>query len=341
MNPYSNNQRFSLIPFGLLAVLFCHGLAGQDRPNSDSFPASRQDLQQYVDEPSQRPHGNDVPFWNEDANAFFASKPVLRTAAAITNRDSQQVAESTKDIVDIDAPGRAGVTLLYWAYLQGNLEAFKFLLSQGASPDVAPTEELPIDPRLDAGRTLEIRLLAHAGGHTSERPGFFEAALKSTKLPNQLDEFGATILHNWARLPPFPNHLDVLKKIIDLGVDINAKDEIGFTALQRAVPINPKAMLILLDAGANPTPPLPDGRSLIEFVRQCADLQRDHTDYSEVIQRLDPPALSSIFTHSAQQRLELTPDQQTAVKRLQSEIDQRLQKILSADQLKQLRAMQP
>ena len=281
--------------------------------------------------------GNDVPLLNNPAHDFFDAGAKLQAAEAIAMRDNQKLGELISKIPDINRPGRDGVTLLYWAYLQGNLEAFKYLLEHGGSPDVAPSAELPIEPGLLVSRTNGIPLLAHACQERIMRPGFFKAGFAYTKQPNQRSDAGSTLLHGWVSEPASTEQRRLLNAIIASGVDLNARNGLGYTALQRAVPYNPQAMLVLLDAGANPNLPLPDGRKLIDLVREYQSLNDKGGIYQKVIERLDPPALSQAFTRSVLVRLELSDAQRAELEKLQSEVDQRLAEILSADQLQKLR----
>ena len=332
---------FCLAVLTWLAIGPCSNLIAQEDTSNGSvnFDHRRRDLV-----PPGRGgglYGNDLPFWTEQAGDFFTSKPMLQAADAITKRDQQRLQEAIQHVPNVDSPGRAGVTLLYWSYLQGNLEAFKFLLSRGACPDVAATEELKIDPTLGTGRTENIPLLSHAGMISSQRPGFFEAGLDYTKQPNQRDQFGGTFLHNWAPIPASPHQLQILRKLISLGVEVDAKNFLDATALQKAALHNPQAMLILMDAGADPNIPLSDGTPLIDLVRQCAKIAFSDPDYPKVLQRLDPPALSQAFTRSVRDGLELSDAQRAELKKLQSQVDQRLTEILSDDQLQKLRKVSP
>lgn len=285
--------------------------------------------------------GNDLPLLSNPAKDFFDAGAKLQAAEAIAKRDNHKLGELISQIPDINRPGRDGVTLLYWAYLQGNLDAFKYLLERGGSPDVAPSAELPIEPGLLASRTNGIPLLAHACQERIMRPGFFEAGFGYTKQPNQRSDTGNTFLHGWVSEPASAEQRRLLDEIVAAGVDLNARNALGYTALQRAVPYNPQAMLVLLDAGANPHLPLPDGKKLIDLVREYQSLGDKAGIYQRVIQRLDPPALSQAFTRSVLERLELSDAQRAELEKLQSDVDQRLAEILSADQLQKLRKASP
>lgn len=324
--------------FPLLLILLCLVDAVKSQETADSNPLSSDSAlpQERSHEPIHGFYGNHVAFWNESANDFFDAEPILLAANAITRKEQQQLQQAVEQIEDINTPGRSGVTLAYWAYLQGNLEAFKFLLSRGASPDVAPTKELGIRPGLDAGRTVGIGLLAHAADHTLQRPGFFEAGFEYTKHPNQLNAEGGTLLHSWAPQRPSPQQLELLKKIIDAGVDLDAKC-VDMTAFQMSAYTNPQAMIVLMDAGARVDSTLPDGSPLIGLLYQAAILRRKPDDYSEILKRLTPSILGNVFASFTQQQLNLTDEQQLAVQRLQNKMEVELKKILTEEQWKQLR----
>ena len=83
------------------------------------------------------------------------------------------------------------------------------------------------------------------------RPGYFDAALRCTKSPNQVDAFGRTILHLFLFYPR-DDERPLLDKIIETGINLNAKSMAGATACHIAANMNPELIRVLVEAGANP-----------------------------------------------------------------------------------------
>src|SRR5881396_1473341 len=143
----------------------------------------------------------------------FGDQPALfGVAHAIVKNDQEAIRAAAKALPDLQAPGRDGTTLLYFAVTQSwqrpeLVESVKTLLSLGA------------DPNYTNGHRDSFAL-ANAV-HGSAR--LLQSMLDAGGNPNARDEFGRPIiLMNWY-LGYYPNdqraRLDLL---LDRGADINS-----------------------------------------------------------------------------------------------------------------------
>ena len=235
---------------------------GEKKSSSDSSVATRQ-----IGDFHNREEPNWQRIWEGLASDFYTQAWQLAVCQAIADQDQDKLVELLKSKEhDINAIGKDGMTFVCWAYLQGNLEAYKYLLLNAASPDVAITTELNMLSTLT--RTKDQSVLLHAYPNRLKRPEFFEAGIGYTKEPNQRFSNGDTLAHFCAKNAMSKSDLSLLMKIIATGVDLNAKNERGETACHVAINHNPDGLLILILAGADPKIPFPDGRELVDEVRK-------------------------------------------------------------------------
>ena len=208
--------------------------------------------------------------WTGKPSQYFDDKQFIAICDAIATDNLDDVDRLMGSIGNINQEGKNGLTILIFAFLEGKILAFEKLLTRGASPDTAFAQELPLIPGiigLDL-RASNSSLLMFALSSEAIRPGFFDAAIKFTKKPNSLDRDGNTILHRISRHPYSESDLPRLKSVLAAGVDLNLKNSAGETAAQIAVQYNPKLLLAVLKAGADPRIPMPDGTSLIGLIHE-------------------------------------------------------------------------
>ena len=158
----------------------------------------------------------------------FGDQPALFAVAhAIVKNDQEEIRAAAKALPDLQAPGRDGTTLLYFAVTQSwqrpeSVEAVKTLLSLGADPNYTNGHGNSFAmANAVHGSALLLRYMLEAGGD-----------------PNTRDEFGQPIiLMNW--------YLDYYKNdararfdlLLDRGADINStmpereSDSAGYTLL--------------------------------------------------------------------------------------------------------------
>ena len=158
----------------------------------------------------------------------FGDQPALfAVARAIVKNDQETIRAATKALPDLQAPGRDGTTLLYFAVTQSwqrpeLVEAVKTLLSLGADPNYTNGHRNSFAlANAVHGSALLLRYMLEAGGD-----------------PNARDEFGQPIiLMNWY-LGYYPNQArSRLELLLNRGADVNsampesASDYAGYTLL--------------------------------------------------------------------------------------------------------------
>jgi ankyrin repeat protein len=158
----------------------------------------------------------------------FGDQPALfAVAQAIVKNDQDAIRAAAKALPDLQAPGRDGATLLYFAVTQSwqrpeLAEAVRTLLSLGADPNYTNGKE----------NSFAMALAVHASEPV------LRAMLEGGGNPNARDEFGEPmILMNWY-LGYYPNQArSRLELLLDHGADVNsampetASDSAGYTLL--------------------------------------------------------------------------------------------------------------
>jgi hypothetical protein len=158
----------------------------------------------------------------------FGDQPALfAVAQAIVKNDQEAIRAAAKAVPDLQAPGRDGATLLYFAVTQSwqrpeLVEAVKTLLSLGA------------DPNYTNGKpdSFAMANAVHASAPV------LHAMLEAGGNPNARDKFGQPIiLMNWY-LGYYQNQAKSrLELLLDHGADVNsampetASDSAGYTLL--------------------------------------------------------------------------------------------------------------
>ena len=158
----------------------------------------------------------------------FGEQPVLfAVAQAIARNDPHAIRAAAQALPDLQAPGRDGATLLYFAVTQSwqrpeLLEAVRTLLSLGADPNYTngKSDSFAMANAVHAS-ALVLRAMLEAGGN-----------------PNARNEFGRPmILMNWY-LGYYPDQArSRLELLLDRGADVNStmpedgSDSAGYTLL--------------------------------------------------------------------------------------------------------------
>ncbi|WP_158827580.1 ankyrin repeat domain-containing protein [Mucilaginibacter lacusdianchii] len=186
--------------------------------------------------------GVDVNKADEEGNT-----PLMN--AASSNRDTAVLGALLPRVKNINQANQKGVTALALAVRNNSPEVVRFLVNKGA--DVKVTDR--------AGDNLAAYLVqsyssgeGRSGGFNGPKPEDFDAKLKilqdkgfDLKAPQKN---GNTLYH----LAVTKNDISLLKRIQPLGVDVNAKNNEGITALHKAAMIakDDVMMQYLLSIGA-------------------------------------------------------------------------------------------
>jgi hypothetical protein len=200
----------------------------------------------------------------------FGDQPALfAVAQAIVKNDQEAIRATAKALPDLQAPGRDGTTLLYFAVTQSwqrpqLVEAVKTLVSLGAEPNYTNgrRDSFAMANAVHASAPL-LRSMLEAGGD-----------------PNTRDEFGQPIiLMNWY-LGYYPKDARTrLDLLLDRGADINAtmpegRQDAGYTLLLYRTKSGPDYgeayadALHLLERGADPNRAAPDGMTFAKMLTE-------------------------------------------------------------------------
>ena len=201
----------------------------------------------------------------------FGEQPaLLAVAQAISANNQDAIRAAAKAVPDLQAPGRDGTTLLYFAVTQSwqrpeLVEAVKTLLSLGANPNY--TNGKP--------NSFAMANAVHASAPV------LRAILEADGNPNARDEFGQPIiLMNWY-LGYYPNQArSRLELLLDRGADVNsampegASDSAGYTLLLYRTKMGLDDnlayadALTLLERGADPNRAAADGMTFAKMLTQ-------------------------------------------------------------------------
>lgn len=199
---------------------------------------------------------------------FFETEAQIELCQAITDRDESAVEMSIASGIDLNRQGKFGFTVLYWAFAEYNLSAFRRLLGAGADPDLMLTHDLETDksPGLFWRGDSVLFTSLHA-----MKPTYSSEAIRFSSAPNQTDRAGQNLLHLFF----FHNYgfggAEMLQTFLDAGVDVNQKSPRGIPICQTALAFgNVDLCIQLLNAGADPKATNAKGQELLALV----DLRR-------------------------------------------------------------------
>lgn len=202
---------------------------------------------------------------------LFSEADAIKACELIRNRQNSDLAGMIKQGLNSDLSGVSGVSLLHWAFVCNNLEAFELLLGAGADPDRKIQKSLKCPNkavRIFQGDSVLFTSLRASG---RDRWRFFFLGLKHSKQLQQRDNTMATLLHVCmgpdAVYEITPDQLD---QVLASGIDVNAQDENGSTAPMRAVASDrPEFALRMLVAGADSDVLDAKGKSLADRLAIC------------------------------------------------------------------------
>jgi hypothetical protein len=199
---------------------------------------------------------------------FFDSEAALRACELISERKHDQLKKHLKEQLldpefDVNQSGKSGMTLLYWAFGEGNKEAFELLLDSGADPDQKLTKPITIkNGWLFAGDSILFSAMRKT------KWDFFFAALEHSSNVNQRDVEGNSLLHVCMRGDVIYSVSDeMLQRLLDCGVPLDAPDKYGDTAAVYALfEDRPLHCLRILEAGADPEIQNAQGRTIADLL---------------------------------------------------------------------------
>lgn len=170
--------------------------------------------------------------WKTPTRKLFNNEALQQVCRAIANVDSKVLEKLLDSNLDLNEVGEDGLTVLFFAYMEGNFPSFLKLLEKGAKPDFPLTRTLDVLVGHVIPQKGETVLLTACNPY--ERTRFLEAALKYTDDPNQRNAYGMTALHIFLSNYPFTGSEERLRAMLEAGIDPLATDNFGKTAIDYA-----------------------------------------------------------------------------------------------------------
>ncbi|WP_168215721.1 ankyrin repeat domain-containing protein [Roseimaritima ulvae] len=215
---------------------------------------------------------------NWRAEHFFHSERAQEVCAAISAHDYQRLRRLLRESgvdCNLRGEGRAGLTLLHWAYAEHDLEAFKILLEAGASPDLPTTDWLLLRTRtsLATGDSILFATLRH---------GRYDFFLEAFAYSQDVDETGGgneQLLHVLLA-PDEPSNYerfglsseDILADMLRTGMTIDIPNKYcSYPTHLAAQNRRTSLCLMLLKAGASPTLENGSGQTIVDILAARAD----------------------------------------------------------------------
>ncbi len=200
-------------------------------------------IKAFEEERDRKALGLEPRHWRTPTKKIFKNDSLQQVCQAIANVDSKALEKLLESNLDLNEVGEDGLTVLYFAYMEGNFPSFVKLLEKGAKPDFPLTRTLDVLIGHVIPQKGETVLLTACNPY--ERFRFLGPALKYTDDPNQRNDNGMTALHIFLSNYPFNGSEERLRAILDAGVDPLAKDNFGRTAIDYATSNAPEFLPIL------------------------------------------------------------------------------------------------
>jgi ankyrin repeat protein len=207
---------------------------------------------------------------------FFQRRNSRILARAIEAGDTAGVQRWVPRFSDLDQAEVGGVTFLFWALMQDNLEAFQLLLERGADPEA--TLELA-DQRLAEALVGETNggyrfsychrdsILFGIVRNQPFRCRYLPTVLAHRPDVDRRDQAGQSLLHLVLSQAGHVCQTSSLQRLIASGIDVNARNPAGETPLVLAWKAgNELNCRRLLEAGADPRLADASGRNLIDYL---------------------------------------------------------------------------
>lgn len=180
-----------------------------------------------------------------EASEFFDDSKVIELCDAIEANDLDRMQAAVEAGADINAVGKHGMTPLMWAFLDHQIERFRWLLERGADPNVCITEDIGASPP-DIQKGWSVTFLSIQTTWTD----YYPLVLKHGGDPNLKCHPKFNPLIFTAKLTPDP--INRIEALLDAGANIDAKRRQGTTLIMSAVSSNHYQLaLMLLKRGAD------------------------------------------------------------------------------------------
>jgi len=208
---------------------------------------------------------------------FFGDPLQARLAVAVDQGDAAAVDAAVRDGADVNARGKDGFSLLYWAMARDRVAGFEALVKSGAdlTAEYRDPEQVP-DPR-DRDWIMRLTL-------TADNPEFLRIAMRHGFDPDYVrsEKYQETLLFFAARGHAEP----AMAALLEAGADINHQDHLGMTPLMGAAFRRDYATVwFFLERGADPTIQNEFGGDLAALLKQYGSrgVRPDHRKSFEAI----------------------------------------------------------
>lgn len=194
------------------------------------------------------------------AKKIFSDPRQLRLAEAVEQGDPKAIAETIRLGADIDAPGRAGIRMLMWAMLAGNVDGFNALLDRDANLMARHFNPDTMRPGQKANTIAE-----HVCVFPDKR--FLEAMLAKEFDPNRVVDHDAN--ETMLFYAVFKHDLEAVSRLIDAGAKVNFKNSYEETPLVYAVSVRDYRIAAYLYArGGDPIAKSQSGFNVIDKLKR-------------------------------------------------------------------------
>lgn len=179
---------------------------------------------------------------NPEAIEVWSNPRMVEAARAVEREDAVTLNALVQSGLNVNEPGRHGVTLLTWAMMGRKKASMRMLLRLKADPNVRlESNDCPVTLAAGAPDGEMLRILLEAGAdpnvrNRNETPAIdealdrslwsnFELLVSHSADPGATDKSGATPLVRLAQLNRF---MDV-ERLLDRRIDVNKPDHRGLT----------------------------------------------------------------------------------------------------------------
>lgn len=177
------------------------------------------------------------------ATDYFMDEKVVALCEAIQADDLEMMRDAVARGADVNAVGKEGMTPLLWAFPDHKVDRFRWLLENGADPNVCIS-----GPLGSGGVTFEKGKSVTYLAFETKWDEHYKLVLQHGGNPHlQCEKQREPLVHIATRRIPR------LKAILQAGADVDARDRIGRTPLMRCASVGGATRaLVLLQHGADP-----------------------------------------------------------------------------------------
>lgn len=215
-------------------------------------------------------HYDELTHWQREEwelDTFFHTREAIKACEYISSKDTAGLSSWILAGGDINLAGDHGMTLLFWAMLDRNMDAFQELLTQGADPTITLSSAIP----LKFGRYMykdDSVLFAATEFHEFN---FLLAALPFHSNPNHTCIGGLNLIsritesNTFFYTPPY-----VFAGLVHAGVNPDVRQG-RYDSVPAATLVSlqhPASCLAIITAGADPTFQSAGGDSVVSVVRR-------------------------------------------------------------------------